>query len=422
MSPFSKTIQANVGKGEGSVHYLENRLVDANMDAETVIETKPKLWTKDYILLCLTSLLLFFHFHSLLPTLPLYMQIFGGKSSAIGLPLAAVTLGAVFIRPFAGWALDAYGRKGIFLAGILLFLLPAIAYRWMVPAVMLITLRFVQGLGWGLGNTASNTVASDLVPLQRIGEGMGIFAITLTLPMAISPGLSLWLIDRYSFPLFFTLSSFLIVFALILMLFIKFPQLKKKKTRTEFVFFDRASARPALVILFFTMSYSSVLSFLPVYAKQQGVEATGLFFTAFALSTLLIRPAAGLFVDRHGLKGYNIAVALGGISICLSLGVLAHTTSILHLVVGGILYGSGFGMGQPTLLALCIMNTAAEKKGAANASYWAAYDIGVAVGSVLWGAVIAVTGYMEMFYLNIIPVLLALLIYFWRRRGNPVAG
>ncbi len=379
---------------------------------EMMDEEKARLWTRDYILVCLSSLLLFFHFHSLVPTLPLYMEIFGGKSSAAGLPMAALTLGAVLVRPIAGWALDVYGRKLIFLGGLLLFLLPAILYIWMIPAYLLIIMRFIQGIGWGIGNTASNTVASDIIPLKRIGEGMGIFMVTLTLPMAISPGVSLWIVERYSFPLLFILSSVLIFFSLILVFFIKFPGLEKKEIKPKFVFLDRASAKPALVVFMFTVSYSSVLSFLPVYAKQQGVHATGLFFTALAVSTLIIRPAVGIFVDKYGEKGYNLAVALGSIAICAALGILAQTASLSHLVLGGIFYGVGFGMGQPTLLALCIMNTLPEKRGAANATYWTAYDIGIALGSIAWGIVAAATGYRQMFYLNILPLLVALLVFF----------
>ncbi|NLX90952.1 MAG: MFS transporter [Firmicutes bacterium] len=375
-------------------------------------EVKPKLWTRNYVLLCLSSLLMFLHFHSLIPTLPLYMEIYGGKSSAAGFPMAALTLGAVLIRPAAGWALDVYGRKRIFLAGLLLFLLPAVLYVWMIPAYLLIVLRFVQGIGWGIGNTASNTVASDIIPLKRIGEGTGIFMITLALPMAISPGVSLWIVDHYSFPLLFAVSSSLIFLSFILVLFIKFPRQEKQKRKPKFVFWDRSSARPALVILFFTISHSSVISFLPVYAKQQGIEATGLFFAAMAVSTLIVRPAAGMFVDKQGERGYNLAVALGALAVCLALGILAQTASAFHLVAGGIFYGVGFGMGQPALLALTIMHTPAEKKGAANATYWTAYDIGIAIGSVVWGLVAAATGYREMFYLNIIPMLLVLLIYF----------
>ena len=199
-----------------------------NKAAGLKAEEKPKLWTRNYVLICLSSLLLFLHFHSMIPTLPLYMEIFGGKSSAAGFPMAALTLGAVLIRPVAGWALDVYGRKRIFLAGLLLFLLPAVLYVWMIPAYLLIVMRFVQGIGWGIGNTALNTVASDIIPLKRVGEGTGIFMTTLTLPMAISPGVSLWIVDHYSFPLLFTVSSSLIFLALILVFFIKLPRLEKR--------------------------------------------------------------------------------------------------------------------------------------------------------------------------------------------------
>ena len=71
---------------------------------------------------------MFFAFHSLIPTLPVYISNHGGSDSSAGLALATLTIAAVISRPFAGWALDRYGRKMIFLGGLLFFLLPVIVY------------------------------------------------------------------------------------------------------------------------------------------------------------------------------------------------------------------------------------------------------------------------------------------------------
>ena len=87
--------------------------------------------------------------------------------------MASLTLAAVFSRPVAGWALDQYGRRLIFLGGLLVFLLPSILYAFMVPVTLLIVLRFIQGLGWGVANTSSWTVASDIVPPARLGRERG---------------------------------------------------------------------------------------------------------------------------------------------------------------------------------------------------------------------------------------------------------
>ena len=75
------------------------------------------------------------------------------------------------------------------------------------------------------------------------------------------------------------------------------------------------------------------------------------------------------------------------------------------------MYGIGFGSVQPTMLALCIRSVPSVRRGAANATYWTAYDIGIAFGSVLWEIIANYFGYVFMFYLSIIPPLLALLVY-----------
>jgi len=378
----------------------------------------PKLWTKDFIFVCLSSFFLFLAFHSMIPTLPIYMERFGGGASGAGLPLAALTIGAVLTRPITGWALDVYGRKAIFFGGLLLFLIPVFFYIWMIPAYFLIFMRFFQGMGWGIGNTASNTVASDIVPLRRMGEGMGIFTLTLTLPMAVSPAISLWVLDRYSFSLLFGITSLLTMLSIMFVFFIRFPRQERQKIKPKFNLLEKSGIKPALVILMFTISYSSMLSFLPVYALSQNIESTGLFYTAFALATLMTRPLSGMFVDRKGEKGFNLAITAGCICICIALIIVARASLISHLIAGGILYGIGFGMGQPTIHALCIRSAPPEKRGAANATYWTAYDVGIFLGSIIWGLVVTLVGYHLMFYLNILPITIALIIHFMPYRNK----
>ncbi|NLB88916.1 MAG: MFS transporter, partial [Syntrophomonadaceae bacterium] len=82
---------------------------------------KEGLWTRDFILITLITLFSFLSFQMLLPTLPVYATKLGGSDTHAGLVIGIFTFSAVLIRPFAGYALDAYGRKGLFIIGLLIF-------------------------------------------------------------------------------------------------------------------------------------------------------------------------------------------------------------------------------------------------------------------------------------------------------------
>ncbi len=382
---------------------------------------KPKLWTLNFILGCLAHFSIYLVFFSFAPTLPIYIERFGGSSTIAGLAMASLTLAAVFSRPVAGWALDKYGRKLIFLGGLLVFLVPSIIYIFMVPITLLIVLRFVQGLGWGVANTSSWTVASDIVPPERLGEGMGFFSATLSISMAVAPAIALWLIAQYSFELLFLACSLLTVLSIILALMINYPQVEKQVVKTKTVFMEKAALRPAMVILFISIAYSAQLSFISLYAIRQGMISAGLFFAAFAIATLIFRPLSGIIIDRKGEKGYDLVVFIGSIAMIAAILVLTRLVTPLHLVGGGIFYGIGFGFIQPTILAQCIRRVPPTRRGAANATYWTALDIGVASGSIGWGFVANALGYSMMFFLTLIPVVIAVAIYFTGRNSNVIA-
>ena len=377
-----------------------------------------KVWTPNFVLLCLSNLVVFMSFHVLLPTLPLYIQYHGGSKSVAGLALGSLTISAIILRPFAGWFLDNYGRKFILAVGLLTFLAPSLVYISMIGIIPLLIFRLVQGVGWGLCNTAQGTVGADIIPPQRLGEGLGYLSMTISVSLAIAPALGLWIVNRFSFQYLFITCSLLTLMSLWFAMTIKYPHKERPTTKSKLIFFEKEALRPSMVALMLGLTYSSLASFVALFVQQKGLTTAGLFFTVMAITSVLSRPVSGRLVDSKGHQGYNIVVATGLISIILCMLILSQTSSSWYLVLSGLLFGIGFGFIQPTMMALCISSVPSHRKGGANATYWIGFDSGVAIGSFGWGFVASALGYSTMFILAIIPAVLGLLIYFLPKKTN----
>lgn len=377
---------------------------------------KPKLWTLSFVLICLSNLTVFMSFHSLLPTLPLYIQNNGGSQSATGLALGFIMISAIILRPIAGWLLDNYGRKVILIVGLIVFLVPSLVYIAMVSIVPLLIFRLLQGVGWGVCTTAQGTVGADIIPAPRLGKGLGYFSLTISFSLAIAPATALWLVDSFSFQHLFAFCSLLTFLSFVFALCIKYPKKVHQPAKSKFIFYEKEALQPALVALMLGLFYSALVSFVALFVRQQGLTTAGLFFTVMAVTSMLARPIAGNLIDSKGRQGYDIAVFAGLVATILCLLVLAQTTASWYLVVSGLLFGVGFGFLQPTMMALCISSVPVNRKGGATATFWLAYDIGVGTGSMGWGLVAGIFGYTTMFLLNIIPAVLGLIIYFSNRK------
>jgi len=375
----------------------------------------PKLWTANFVFICLSSLFNMVAFHSLIVSLPLYIQEIGGSTSVVGMAIATLTVAAVLIRPFAGLALDKYGRKLIFVVGLILFLLPSVAFIFMVPFYVLMILRFIQGFGWGISHTAVSTVASDIVPPLRIGEGMGIFAVTVSISFAVAPLMSLWLINEFSFHTLFVVIALLTVIAIIFSQAVNYPKFESHPQRRMLELYSKDTLRPALVILLTGLANSSIISYLALFARDEGIGNPGLFFAFMAVTALLSRPASGKLVDNLGQWGFDLVILISIPMMAVSLWIVSSLDgTIWYLAVSGVFLGIGYGAIQSTTLAMCI-KLLPDNRGSANAIHGTFLDIGIAVGSILWGVVAYYAGYEMMFRLTIIPVLLCLFIYFYRK-------
>jgi MFS family permease len=129
------------------------------------MNTTPRLWTKDYIVFCLTSLLMLFAFYSLVSTLPLYLdEYLHATKGQIGLILSFYAVGALLLRPFCGYALEVWGRKGVFLSGFFIFCLLFGLYQ--IPSMKL----FAGLAGSGASASAHHCLGGSLPARTLLGD------------------------------------------------------------------------------------------------------------------------------------------------------------------------------------------------------------------------------------------------------------
>lgn len=381
------------------------------MENKQVALTEP-LWTKDFITICLANLAIFLGFQVIMPTIPLYVAELGGSESIVGLVIGVFTISAVIVRPLAGRALDTYGRKPLFLMGLAVMALTTLAYNWASTVVVLLALRLIHGVGWGAGTTASGTIAADVVPKSRLGEGMGYFGLASTLSMAVAPALGLYIVIHYNFTTLFYLATGLTVIALAISLGLKTANIQQphqdEKVKGLAGMFEPKAYRPSLVIFFVTTTYGAMVSFIALYAAQRGIANIGIYFTVYAVVLSITRPVLGMVLDR---KGYDIVVIPGLVLIALGVVILGLAQDLTMFLVAAVVYAAGFGAVHPSMQAMTVRNVPPHRRGAANGTFFSSFDLGIGIGSVIWGAVAQVLGYSTMYILASIPVGIALLVY-----------
>ena len=378
------------------------------MERDAGLLHKEPLWTRDFILISISSLLIFTGFQMLLPVLPIFSIELGGSDVLAGMVMGIFTVSAVIMRPIAGRLLDRKGRKGIFLIGLIVTVISVFAHNWVPTVFILLILRFIHGFGWGASSTASSTVASDVIPKSRLGEGMGFFGLTGTLGMAMGPAFGLWLLKDYDFSTVFYISAGIVLVSIIIALPIKYVKPEQALEPDKKGIIEKTALLPAIVIFFITMNYGSILSFIALYANQKEVENIGLYFMVYAAALLVSRPYFGRLTDR---KGPSFAVYPGIICVTLSVVLIYYANSLTAFLIAGFIYGIGFGAIQPALLAMSVRNVSYSRRGAANATFYLGFDLGIGAGSVIWGIIAEYFGYQIIYLISIIPIIVGALVY-----------
>lgn len=351
------------------------------------------LLSRNFILTSLSTFTLFTSFYFLLITLPIYIEKIGGTESEIGLILGVFTISAVLLRPFIGKEVDRRGRKIILVLGIIIFFLSMLLYDFTKNVTSLLLLRVLHGIGWGAATTAATTLIADIAPPNRRGEAMGIFGMASNVAMAIGPALSMMLLLEYDFPILFSISAGISFISLLLVLPISETMVVHPKTPL----FSREALFPSALMFMISLTYGSIVSFLSLFAQKQGISNPGIFFTVFALTLILVRALAGKLSD---IKGRKFVIIPGMILIAAGLGVLSTASALGSFLAAALLYGLGFGLVHPSLMAYLVDMVSDRGRGAAMGTFTAAFDLGIGAGSIVFGFILQYFDFQVMYMLS----------------------
>ena len=345
-----------------------------------------KMWNRDFVLLTLSNFFMCITYYAIISALPIYLvsELHAGKTQ-VGIVLAAYTIASVIIRPFSGFALDKFGRKTILLLALIFYTVLFAGYLIALTITALIFLRFAQGLTWGVTTISGSTIAVDIIPLPKRGEGIGYFSLSTTMGMSVGPVVGLFIAHHGGYNAMFISGFFISLMSLIFAWSVRLQKKPTDKKSIDFSLsklFHRKSVLPSLNLLIIMTTYGGLLSFIALFGREIGIENSSLFFLVLATGIAISRLTAGKAFDKKG--------PLGILTLCLALLIvgfpfLALMKNITGFYISALIIGFGIGVVFPTFQTIVNNLAENENRGAANSTLYTALDTGMGLGMIVSG-------------------------------------
>ncbi|MFC9294016.1 MFS transporter [Streptomyces sp. NPDC057011] len=370
--------------------------------------SRPPLMTRPLLLRFVSITGASTSFYLLLSVVPLYAEASGGggRGNAAGLVTGALMLATVLGELAVPRFVARYGYRLALVAGLLLLGAPALVLTASGGTVWITAVCAVRGLGFAFTVVAGGALTASLIPPERRGEGLALVGIVSGVPSLVALPLGVWLAARVGYGPVCIAGA-----AAALAAIVSVPGLPDREPasgRSIGVlagFRTAALLRPTVVFSATALAAGIIVTFLPlaVPTASAGVVAVALF--AQSAAATVARWAAGRYGDRHG----SASLVLPGLAVAAAGTLLISLTrSPLAVVVGVALFGVGFGVTQNATLTLMYARVPASGYGTVSALWNFAYDAGMGVGAVGFGALAGLTGYPWAFALTAVLMLTAL--------------
>ncbi len=363
------------------------------------------------------------------PLVTSYASFLGAGASMVGV-LSGLYFGISFaMRPIAGPAATMMDKKKLMIFSYTLGIVVNLAYALLDGIGFFVAARVLHGVQYSIVGSLTLTVASDSLPKEKMGSGIGVFGVGGAFGTALGPsiglalrtwGEKLWGGEGGGFRLsFLAAAAFMLISLFPCFLMTTKPKPDRKALAALGPWYHNIvalDAVPSAVLMaLYCMSFILYTNYMVPYAEQFGIQGVGSFFTVYALMLLVTRPFSGKILDAKGAA--TIFYPCTGLFIA-SLILIAFVHTLPGILIAAVLAGTGWGALQPTIQAMAIQSVSPAKRGVASNTNYFGMDLGYFLGPTLGGLIVACTGdHSKMFLFGVIPVVIGLFVFVltWRR-------
>jgi len=164
------------------------------------------------------------------PALPTIVAELGGIADYSWIPISAM-LASTIVVPVAGKLSDIYGRKPLYMTGIVVFAMGS-ALSGIAPNFwFLVFARFVQGAGMGFIMPLSQAIIGDIISPRERGKYQGILGASFGVASIVGPAAGGFITEHFSWRwLFFVNLPFAVLTMIVVALFMHVPNERRRHT------------------------------------------------------------------------------------------------------------------------------------------------------------------------------------------------
>src|ERR671926_64122 len=384
------------------------------------------------------------------PAMPVIVAELGGIEHYSWIATSALLASAVIV-PVVGKLSDIYGRRGFYIAGLLVFMLGSIlagvaqGFWWLVAA------RAVQGLGMGTIMPLAQAIIGDIISPRERGKYMGYLGGVFGIASIAGPLVGGWITDNFSWRwLFYINLPFGVVALGFIVAYLHVPHVPRRHKLDYVGFFTLAlglvavllattwggttypwdswqivslyaagaliligflvneyrAAEPVLPLRLwrnsiFTLSNVSNMAiamtmfgaifFIPVYAQGViGVNVTnsGAVLIPLTASMIVVSIVVGRLITRTGrYKGFMLAGLLVMGTGYFLLTRLHYGSTQTDLTLDMIVVGLGLGAVLQTYTLVVQNATSREDLGVATSTTQLSRSLGATLGTAIFGTI-----------------------------------
>jgi len=335
---------------------------------------------------------------------PLFITGHGGNQQDIGIIMGIFSLASALCRPWIAEMIDRIGRKRSYTIGCTIMTMMPLFYLMLQGNLssyypLLILLRIIHGIGLAICFTAIFTFIVDLIPEDRLNEGIGMFGTSGLIGMAVGPLIAEPILDKFGFPAFFIIATGLAATALLLQAPIKDRHhLQPEKSEPSPSFFTLLKTRKHLVCgglaMLFGFGLAATGSFIAPFAQARHLSYISLYYLAYSTAAVGVRFVAGKMADQ---LGENQIIPWGLILAATGLLLVPLVHGDLLLLVVGFIFGIGHGLLFPALNAMAVRDEPYPVRGKVTGIFTGGIDAGIFCGALILGTIGELAGFTVLF-------------------------